>query len=216
VLVGTEALETRIHALERVPPLLQGKAAQFVPVRFVPDNKLERREKLRLGFDALVLSEMLGRKIDFGRIVHGDEQEAMKVKTRVLIGEVRKLTDKAAALLSNQSPPDLVLNRHCSGNSGKEDPHRRHAGSKDRRDPRLSGCRGAARPRLLLPHRPSGQNRRCRGSAQLLGGWLDGRTEGLERFSCGACGHRKAGVGPLWQLRDNFPEQDDGAVHQPG
>ncbi len=113
VLAGTEALGTRIHALERVPPVGQSKAAQFVPIRFVPNNKLEREEKLLLGFDALALSGTLGRRIDFGRIVHGDEQATMRVKTDALVGEVQKLTEKAVALVSSTSPPDLVLNRHC-------------------------------------------------------------------------------------------------------
>jgi len=113
VLAGTETLEIRIHALERVPPLAQGKAAQFVPIRFVPNNKLGRDDNLLLGFDALALSGMLGRKIDFGRIVHGDEQVTVKVKTHAPVGEVRKLAEKAAGLLASASPPDLVLNRHC-------------------------------------------------------------------------------------------------------
>jgi len=113
VLAETEALETRVHAVERVPPVAQGKAAQLVPIRFIPNNKLQREDKLRLGFDALSLSEMLGRKIDLGRIVHGDEQMTMKVKTHALAREVRKLTEKAAALLSGPSSPDLVLNRQC-------------------------------------------------------------------------------------------------------
>ena len=60
VLVGTEALETRIHAVERVLPVAQDKAAQLVPFRFAPNNKLEREDKLLLSFDALALSEMLG------------------------------------------------------------------------------------------------------------------------------------------------------------
>jgi CRISPR/Cas system-associated exonuclease Cas4 (RecB family) len=113
VLAGTETWETRIHALERVQPPAQGKAAQFLPIRFVRNNKLEREDKMLLGFDALALSGLLGRKIDFGRIVHGDEPEAMKVKTTALVGEVRKLTEKLAALLSSASPPDPILKRHC-------------------------------------------------------------------------------------------------------
>jgi predicted RecB family nuclease len=37
-----------------------------------------------------------------------------KVKTSALAGEVRKRLDKITALLSNSTPPDLVLNRHCA------------------------------------------------------------------------------------------------------
>jgi len=113
VLAGTAALESHIHALERVSAVAQGKASQLVPIRFFPNNKLGSEDKLRLGFDALALSEMLGRKIDLGRIVHGADKVPAKVKTHALVGEVGKLTGKAVALLSSTSPPDLVLNRHC-------------------------------------------------------------------------------------------------------
>jgi len=36
------------------------------------------------------------------------------VKAAALVSEVRKRTEKIAALLSSTTPPDLVLNRHCA------------------------------------------------------------------------------------------------------
>src|SRR5437879_11777634 len=77
----TPNLESRLHALERVPSEGRGKPAQFVPVRFIFTNKLARDDKLMLAFDALVLSEMLGREAGIGKIVHGDDGGALKVKT---------------------------------------------------------------------------------------------------------------------------------------
>ena len=55
-------------------------------------NKLTRSDKLLLAFDALVLSEMLGRKVSLGKIIHGDNQATLKVNISALAGEVRKLT----------------------------------------------------------------------------------------------------------------------------
>lgn len=107
-------LESSIHAVERVPSEGRGQSAQFIPIRFIFTNKLSRDDKLLLAFDALVLSEMLDRKVGMGKIIHGDDQATLKVKTSALAGEVRKLTGKIATLLSNPSPPDLVLNRHCA------------------------------------------------------------------------------------------------------
>ena len=91
-----------------------GKAAQFIPIRFIFTNKLTRDDKLLLAFDALVLSEALGREVSLGKIIHGDDHATLKVKTSALVGEVRKRIEKIAALLSNPTPPDLVLNRHCA------------------------------------------------------------------------------------------------------
>ena len=92
----------------------RGKPAQFVPIRFVFRNKLTKDDRLLLAFDALVLSQVLGREVSLGKIIHGDDHATLKVKTSALAGEVRKRLEKIAALLSNPAPPDLVLNRHCA------------------------------------------------------------------------------------------------------
>ncbi len=65
-------LESRLHAIERIPSEGRGKAAQFIPIRFIFRNKLTKDDKLLLAFDAFVLSEMLGREVSLGKIIHGD------------------------------------------------------------------------------------------------------------------------------------------------
>ena len=114
LLAQTQDLESRLHAVERVPSEGRGKAAQFIPIRFVFRNKLTKDDKLLLAFDAFVLSEVLGREVSLGKIIHGDDHATLKVKTSALAGEVRKRLEKIAALLSSPAPPDLVLNRHCA------------------------------------------------------------------------------------------------------
>ena len=107
-------VESRLHAVERIPSESRGKAARFIPIRFIFTNKLGKDDKLLLAFDAFVLSEVLGREGRLGKIIHGDDHATLKVKTSALANEVRKLIDKIAALLSSPAPPDLVLNRHCA------------------------------------------------------------------------------------------------------
>jgi predicted RecB family nuclease len=113
VFATSQNLEACLHAVERVPSEGRGKSARFIPVRFVFTNKLGKDEKLLLAFDASVLSEILGREVNLGKIIHGDNHAALKVKTSSLTSEVRKRLDKIASLLSSTTPPDLVLNRHC-------------------------------------------------------------------------------------------------------
>ena len=113
-LCSGQPLESRLHAVERVPSEGRGKPAQFVPIRFVFRNKLTKDDRLLLAFDALVLSQILGRAVGLGKIIHGDDHATLKVRTSALAGEVRKRLDKIAALFSNSAPPDLVLNRHCA------------------------------------------------------------------------------------------------------
>jgi len=107
-------LESAIHAVERVIAEKAGEPAQYIPIRFIHTNKLKRDDRLTLAFDGLVLSETLGRKVDIGKIVHGDSFTTLRVKTSTLEGEVRKAVVEIAGLLACQTPPDLVLTQHCA------------------------------------------------------------------------------------------------------
>jgi predicted RecB family nuclease len=109
----TETMASRLHAVERVPSQGRGRPAQFIPVRFTFFNKLTKDDWLLVAFDALVLSEVLGREVSVGNIIHGDDHAALKVKVASLLNTVRKLTGKMSALLAGGLPPDLILNRYC-------------------------------------------------------------------------------------------------------
>ena len=112
--VQTATMESRIHAVERVPSEGRGRPAQFVPIRFIPFNKLTKDDRLLVVFDALVLSEVRRREVGVGKIIHGDGQATLKVKTASLMGTLRKLTGNMEAALTGSTPPDLVLNRYCA------------------------------------------------------------------------------------------------------
>ncbi len=114
VIARAENIEARIPVVERVPSQGRGKAALFVPVLFVWRNKLHRDDKLLLAFDALALAEAVGREVPTGKIVHGVCHTALTVKLSALLGETRKLLERATELLVSPAPPELVLNRHCS------------------------------------------------------------------------------------------------------
>jgi len=111
--VCAQDLACTLHAVERVRSDSPSAPAQFIPTRFIFTNKLDRHDKLLLAFDALVLSETLGREVVLGKIIHGEGCVTLKVKTSVLESEVRSITAKIATLISDKKPPDLVLNRHC-------------------------------------------------------------------------------------------------------
>jgi predicted RecB family nuclease len=114
VKLESKNLAAQIPILERKLSEGRSKASQLVPISVVLNNKLTRNDKLLLSFDALVLSEMIGREINQGKIMHGDNYTILNVKTSGLAGEVRKHIQKINALLSNSVPPEFVLNRHCA------------------------------------------------------------------------------------------------------
>jgi predicted RecB family nuclease len=112
--VDAGTMETRLHGVERMAAQGRGKPPQFVPIRFIPRNKLTKDDRLLVAYDALVLSKATGLEVSLGKIMHGDDHATVKVKIPGLVSEAHKLTGKVTALLGTGAPPDLVLNRHCS------------------------------------------------------------------------------------------------------
>jgi hypothetical protein len=79
-------IESTFHAVERVPSEGRGKPAQFTSIRFVPWNKLTKDDRLLAAFDALTLSEVLGRNIHVAKIIHGEDHAALQLKVTSLRG----------------------------------------------------------------------------------------------------------------------------------
>jgi hypothetical protein len=87
--VQSQQLQCFCHAVEQIPSAGRGRTAQFVPIRFLFRNKLNRDDKVLLAFDARVLSEVLSRAVGLGKIVHGENYVTLKVKTSALASDVR-------------------------------------------------------------------------------------------------------------------------------
>ena len=107
-----QGLKSRIHALERLSSSENIKRNPFIPIRFVPREKITQHDKLLLAFDALILSIAVGKAPPFGRIIYGHKQTAVKIRLDALMKTVRSVVDKILA--RQASPPPLVLNRHCT------------------------------------------------------------------------------------------------------
>ena len=106
-------LETRIHIIERAQIESSNIPAQFIPIRFVSANQVTKLDKLLIGYDSLVLSEVFKHEIVHGKIIHGVDFSKTKVKITPLLRDVRKFVNKIAPLVEDKTPPEIVINRHC-------------------------------------------------------------------------------------------------------
>src|SRR5262249_47999798 len=79
LIAQAENMEANLQVVQRIPPEGTNKSSQFVPIRFVPANKLSRCDKLMAGFDAFVLSKASGVKVGLAKIIHGDKGSVFKV-----------------------------------------------------------------------------------------------------------------------------------------
>jgi|WetSurMetagenome_2_1015567.scaffolds.fasta_scaffold21684_2 predicted RecB family nuclease len=113
-LVNNQEIQSCIHAIERVQSKNQGTQPQFMPIRFIANNKLSKLDKSLVAFDSFILSESLKRKIIIGKIIHGDDFWTSKVKIALLTGQIKKNIEKIFKLITADSPPELILNRDCS------------------------------------------------------------------------------------------------------
>jgi predicted RecB family nuclease len=114
VRLQTNRLASSLQGIERMPSERRNQRIQFIPYRFQVTNKITKNHKLSLAFDALVLSEATGCDASLGKIIHGDGYVTFRVKLSPLVREVRKRIADIAVLLTRETPPDLVLNRHCN------------------------------------------------------------------------------------------------------
>jgi len=108
----TEHIQSSIHALERSTPV-SGKHRLYIPIRFVSNEKIAKRDKLLLAFDALVMSIALGETPPFGRIIHGNDQRIVKVGLSHLMKSARAIVEDIKKQVLSQAAPQLRLNKHC-------------------------------------------------------------------------------------------------------
>jgi predicted RecB family nuclease len=111
--VSAQGLQAHIHALERIPSPARTKHHPYIPLRFVPNEKITRQDKLLVAFDALALSIASGKQPPFGKIIHGSKQTAVKVNLDGLMEMAQSMVGKIAALQASRTTPPLILNQHC-------------------------------------------------------------------------------------------------------
>ena len=108
-----EGIESYIDALERLAPAARTKHNPYIPILFVPNEKITPHDKLLLAFNGLALSLASGKMPLFGKIIHGREQKTVKVQLAGLIGTAQSIVEKIRTQQANATPPPLVLNKHC-------------------------------------------------------------------------------------------------------
>jgi predicted RecB family nuclease len=111
--VKTGKIQSRINALELIATSHKSQNALYVPIRSVPMEKLTKQDKLLLGFDAFVLSSLTGGIPVFGKIVHGPNMKAIKIKLANIMPVVHDLIVALEKQQNSDIPPPLILNKHC-------------------------------------------------------------------------------------------------------
>src|SRR5205085_5159042 len=86
---------------------------ESIPIRFVPNEKITKDDKLLLAFDALISSNRFDKVPLYGRIIHGNEQTCLRIKLAPLVEEAKSIIKRITDQQASPTPPALTLNKHC-------------------------------------------------------------------------------------------------------
>lgn len=85
---------------------------EYIPFLFLYTEKISKLDKLLLTFCGLVLEQIQGRPVRFGKIVHGSQFVTNKVQLAKLYTTANQTVRDITCIYSD--PPPLRLNGHCS------------------------------------------------------------------------------------------------------
>ena len=112
--VALPEILSRPHALELIRSASKARDHLYIPLRFVPSEKLSIDDKLLLAFDAFALSQTCGKTPHVGRIIHASQYATVTVPLAGLLDKVRFVLGNMVAQQVSTTAPPLVLNKHCA------------------------------------------------------------------------------------------------------
>jgi predicted RecB family nuclease len=112
--VAETDVQARLHALELDRAHARARHHSYIPIRFVPREKLIASDRLLLAFDAFAFWRATGELHAIGKIVHGQWYLPVRVPLPKLICRVRSVIDKIAKQQAEPVTPAVVLNKHCA------------------------------------------------------------------------------------------------------
>lgn len=107
-------IESHLHAVERSSSAGGQNRNPYIPIRFVPSEKVTQEDKLLLAFDALALHSAASKQPCIGRIIHGSRLHSAVINLDAFIKRAGGMLDRLAVLINTDDPPRCMLNNHCS------------------------------------------------------------------------------------------------------
>jgi predicted RecB family nuclease len=111
--LSTPNLKAELHGLRLVRGTGRADGNDYIPFRFLYNEKISNTDRLLLAFDAFVFSQAVGIEPSHGEFIHGRERRTAKVLLTPLYSKVRAALSAIAAQEAQSEPPPVVLNKHC-------------------------------------------------------------------------------------------------------
>jgi predicted RecB family nuclease len=85
----------------------------YIPVRFVPSEKLSTDDKLMLALDAVAFSKVYGKTPRAGRIIHGRNHTMATITLSPLLGRIQRVLRAINDQQTKAAEPLLAIKKHC-------------------------------------------------------------------------------------------------------
>jgi len=95
--VALPEIHSRPHVLELIRSASKTRDHLYIPIRFVPSEKLSIDDRLLLAFDAFALSQTCGKTPHVGRIISASQYATVTVPLAGLLDKVRLVLGNMAA-----------------------------------------------------------------------------------------------------------------------
>ncbi len=98
--------------MERVRGGSEFGTFHYIPVIFSPKKKLSQEDRFEIAYDGYILETLQSRRPEYGKVICGDGFKTTKLRIGSQIEKINNVVAKIKKI-NLDSPPRIVLNRHC-------------------------------------------------------------------------------------------------------
>ena len=113
VTAKTDSLEFHFDGLKKVHSVSRLGAFHYVPILFHEGSTVRKEQRTLLELACLVLERLEARRPNSGIVYYGKECSSTKARLDANLKKGNRLLSEAVMMASSQSPPRLLLSKHC-------------------------------------------------------------------------------------------------------
>ncbi len=110
--IGQQDVHSDSCIMERVRGGSEFGRFHYIPVIFTPKQKLSQEDRLEIAYDGFILKTLQSRRPEYGKVFCGDSFKTTKLRIGSQIEKVKNIVAKIKKI-NLDSPPKIILNRHC-------------------------------------------------------------------------------------------------------
>ncbi len=110
--IGHQDVYSDSCIIERVRGGSEFGTFHYVPIIFTPKEKFSQEDRFEIAYDGFILETLQSRRPEYGKVFCGDSFKITKLRIGSQIEKVKNIVAKIKKI-NFDSPPKIILNRHC-------------------------------------------------------------------------------------------------------